>query len=286
MRRRDFLISTGKCAVILGAVMASPLVSPAKADTLDEIKSRGKMIVAIDPTFAPFEYTDSSGKIVGYDPEILESIAADWGVKIEYQVMAFSGIIPGLIAGSFDFSGSALNITAERAKKIGFTIPVAASVNAVLKLKGNDKLKSSKIDDLSGHKCAVKQTTAPEQMMQAFNEKLKGESKPAVELLSFETVEQTVAALADGRVDCVVDDKVVLYQAMSQRKDVAMEVVGEIGGKALVGWGTNKGDPKLTAALDDTIKKLKASGKLAELQKKNFGYVMEDLPEENFIPAQ
>jgi polar amino acid transport system substrate-binding protein len=286
MRRREFMISVSKVAMIGGVLTVLPFASPANADALDDIKSRGKMIVAIDPTFAPFEFTDSSGKIVGYDPELLQAIAADWGVTVEYQVMAFSGIIPGLIAGSFDFSGSALNITAERAKKIDFTIPVAASVNAVLKLKANGNVKSSDINDLSGHKCAVKQTTQPEQMMQAFNEKLKGESKPGVDLLSFETVEQTVAALADGRVDCVVDDKVVLFQAISQRSDVAMEVVGEIGGKALVGWGTNKKDPKLTATLDNTIKKLKASGKLAELQKKNFGYVMESLPEENFIPAQ
>lgn len=279
MLRRQF-ISLGALTVAAG------LVWPATADVLDDIKSRGKMIVAIDPTFAPFEFTDNSGKIVGYDPELLEAIAADWGVGVEYQVMAFSGVIPGLIAGSFDFTATALNITAERAQKIDYTIPVASSVNAVLKLKDNAAVKSSDVNDLAGLKCAVKQTTQPEQLMQAYNEELKATGKPEVELLSFETVEQTIAALADKRVDCVVDDKVVLYQAMTQRTDVPMEIVGEIGGKALVGWGTNKNDPQLTAALIDSLKKLKASGKMAELQKKHFGFAMDDLPEENFIPAQ
>ena len=42
----------------------------AHADTLDDIKSRGKMIVAIDPTFAPYEYTDASNAIVGYHPAV------------------------------------------------------------------------------------------------------------------------------------------------------------------------------------------------------------------------
>lgn len=280
MNRRMFLLSL---ALAAGALLLNPI---ARADTLDEIKKRGKMIVAIDPTFAPFEFTDSAGKIIGYDPELLEAVAKDWGVQVEYQTMAFSGVIPGLIAGSFDFTATALNITAERAQKIDYTIPVASSVNAVLKLKDNAAVKSSAIDDLAGLKCAVKQTTQPEQMMQAFNEELKAAGKAEVELLSFETVEETVAALVDKRVDCIVDDKSVLYQAMGNRKDVAMEVVGEIGGKALVGWGTNKDDPALTAALIDTLKKLKASGKMAELQKKYFGFTMDDLPEENFIPAQ
>jgi polar amino acid transport system substrate-binding protein len=275
-----FLLSL---ALAAGALLLNPI---AQADTLDEIKKRGKMIVAIDPTFAPFEFTDSAGKIIGYDPELLEAVAKDWGVQVEYQVMAFSGVIPGLIAGSFDFTATALNITAERAQKIDYTIPVASSVNAVLKLKDNAAVKSSAIDDLAGLKCAVKQTTQPEQMMQAFNEELKAAGKAEVELLSFETVEETVAALVDKRVDCIVDDKTVLFQAMGNRKDVAMDVVGEIGGKALVGWGTNKDDPELTAALIDSLKKLKASGKMAELQKKYFGFTMDDLPEENFVPAQ
>jgi len=278
MLRRTFV-------VIAGLAAAWTLATPASADVLDEIKSRGKMIVAIDPTFAPFEFTDASGKITGYDAELLEAVAADWGVEVEYQVMAFSGVIPGLIAGSFDFTATALNITAERAQKIDYTIPVASSVNAVLKLKDNAAIASSAIDDLSGHGCAVKQTTQPEQMMQAFNEELKAAGKAEVTLLSFETVEETVAALVDKRVDCIVDDKSVLYQAMATRSDVAMEVVGEIGGKALVGWGTNKNDPALTAALIDSLKKLKAGGKMAELQKKYFGFSMDDLPEENFVPA-
>ncbi|MEA3112083.1 MAG: polar amino acid transport system substrate-binding protein, partial [Caballeronia sp.] len=40
----------------------------ASADTLDDIKSRGTMTVGIDPTFAPYEYTDASNNIVGFDP--------------------------------------------------------------------------------------------------------------------------------------------------------------------------------------------------------------------------
>ena len=61
----------------------------AAADTLDDIKSRGKMIVAIDPTFAPYEYTDANDKIVGYDPAIMAAVAKHLGVTIEYQRMAF-----------------------------------------------------------------------------------------------------------------------------------------------------------------------------------------------------
>jgi polar amino acid transport system substrate-binding protein len=281
MIRRHIIRSTVAAVMALGMTAVSV---PVWADAYDDIMERGDMIVAIDPTFAPFEYTDSEGRIIGYDPELLEAIAEDWGVEIDYQVMAFSGVIPGLIAGSFDFTATALNITAERAQKIDFTIPITSTVNAVLTTMGNANVMSSDINDLSGHGCAVKQTTQPEQMMQAMNEELSASGMDEVELLSFDTVEQTIAALADGRVDCVVDDIVVLHQAMASRPDIEMEVVGEIGTKAVIGWGTNKDDPKLNAALNEALKKLKANGTMGELQEKYFGFRVDNLPEENFIP--
>jgi len=265
------------------ALAASLLSGAAHADALDDIKSRGTIIVAIDPTFPPFEFTDESGKVVGYDPELIEAVAEGLGVKVEYQVMAFSGIIPGLIAGAFDMTPT-LNVTAERAGKIDYVIPTASSVNAVLAIEGG-AVTSAKIEDLAGKTCAVKQTTQPEQMMMAFNEKLAADGKPEVELLGFETIEQTIAALAEKRADCVVDDKSVLYEAMTKRKDLGLTVVGELGGVTPIGWGVNKANPSLTAALSDGLKALKASGKFDEIQMKYFGYTTA-LPESDFVPAE
>ena len=44
--------------VLLASVfILFPFANLVQADTLADIKSSGKMLVAIDPTFAPFEYT-------------------------------------------------------------------------------------------------------------------------------------------------------------------------------------------------------------------------------------
>lgn len=265
----------------LSVALVIGICQPAKADALADIKAKGKIVVGIDPTFSPFEFTDSAGKVIGYDPELMELAAKGLGLKVEYQVMAFSGIIPGLIAGAFDVTPT-INVTAERAKKIDYVIPTALSVNAVLTLK-ETSVKSSAIADLSGKKCAVKQTTQPEQMMKALNDKLKAAGKPVVDLLGFETIEQTIAALADKRVDCVVDDKSVLFEAIDKRKDLPLALAGEIGDAQPIAWAANKSTPALTAALSAELKKLKVDGTVTALQKKYFGYTMA-LPETDFIP--
>ncbi len=254
-------------------------------DALDEIKARGKMIVAIDPTFAPFEYTDSSGKIIGYDPSILELIAKDLGVEIDYQQMAFSGIIPGLIAGSFDFTASALSVTAERAQKIDFTIPMAEGVNVVLKRADDPSIASSDPSSLAGKRLAVKANTQPEGVLKGISDKLTSEGKSAIEFLSVDTVEQTISALATKRVDFVVDDQIVLAQVVRERPEAKLEIVGPIGPKTYISWGTNKSDPKLNAYLNEQIKKLKADGTLKKLQEQHFfGITFDQLPDADFIP--
>jgi polar amino acid transport system substrate-binding protein len=285
MFRKKFVLMGCAMAVVTLCLAVSGMLHPALANALEEIKARGKIIVAIDPTFAPFEFTDASGKIVGYDPDILEAIAADWGVAIEYQVMAFPSIIPSIIAGSVDMAGSALNPSAERAKKIDFTIPFASSVVVVMKLKENTSVKSSRIDDLSGLTCTVKQVTHPEKMMKAQNKELKAKGAQTVKLMSLDTVEQTIAALVAKRVDCLVDTKVVLVETMAAHPDLPIEIVGEIGGRTFITWGLNKNKPELTNALNEAIRKLKSDGTLSELQMKYFGYAMDDLPESGYIKA-
>lgn len=255
----------------------------AGADALDRVLADKTLVVSIDPTFPPFEYTDATGKIVGYDPTIIEAVAAKMGVEVDYQVMAFSGIIPGLIAGAFDMTPT-LNVTAERAGKIDYTMPTAASMNAVLTVEGSG-VTSSAIDELSGKACAVKQTTQPEQMMMMMNDELVAAGKAPVELMGFETIEQTIAALVQGRVACVVDDKTVLLQAMAARPDANLELVGDIGGTQWIAWGVNKANPGLTAALTKAIAELQADGTIPALQQETFGFTLA-LPEADFVPAE
>jgi|GEM_PF-337702 len=265
---------------------ASASPTSGSQDALDEIKARGKMIVAIDPTFAPFEYTDASGKIIGYDPAILELIAKSLGVEIEYQQMAFSGIIPGLIAGSFDFTASALSVTAERSQKIDFTIPIAEGVNVVLKRANDTSITSSDPASLAGKRLGVKVNTQPEQVMKAISDELVAQGKPAIEFLSIDTVEQTISALTSKRIDFVVDDQLVLAQVVRERPEAKLEIVGPVGPKTYISWGTNKSDPNLNAYLNEQIKTLKTGGTLSKLQAEYFyGITFDALPEADFIPA-
>ena len=261
-------------------------LAPASADTLDEVKARGTLVVAIDPTFAPYEYTDDSGAITGYTPAIMQQVARSLGVKVEYQKMAFSGIIPALIAGSVDAEGSSLNVTAERAGKVLFVAPFGKSVNAVMTRADDKRLDPSKlsVDSLAGLSAAVKTTSAPEQLVKQFNVDLKARGLAPVKIVGVDSVDQTLSALMTRRADFILDDITVLGSLVKQHPD-NLRQVGELGASQWISWATRKDDVRLNKVISEQIVAMKDSGELQKLQQQYLGVTF-DLPSSDFIPAK
>ncbi|MDB5529851.1 MAG: transporter substrate-binding protein [Devosia sp.] len=281
MKSSNFWIHPAALLVLVPTLAVA--TAPAQADTLADIKARGTMVVGLDPTFAPYEFTDATGAITGYDPALLEQIAKSIGVKIEYRQMAFSGIIPGLVAGSFDFTATALNVTAERAARISYTIPVSQSVNGILRRVGDTRVDGSDASKLAGLSAGVKQTSTPERVVQETSDALVANGAAPINIVSVETTEQTVTALGTKRVDFIVDDTSVLAQIMKERPG-QFELAGELGATDYIAWGARKDDTALTDLLNEELRKLKASGEMKALQEQFLGISFE-LPEADFIPS-
>ncbi|MFH0022922.1 transporter substrate-binding domain-containing protein [Pseudomonas fluorescens] len=260
--------------------------SVSSADTLDDVKARGTLVVAIDPTFAPYEYTDDSGAITGYTPAIMAQVAKSLGVKVEYQKMAFSGIIPALISGSVDAEGSSLNVTAERAGKVLFVAPFGKSVNAVMTRADDKRIDPAhlSIESLAGLSAAVKTTSAPEQLVKQFNVELKAKGLAPIKIVGVDSVDQTLSALMTRRADFILDDITVLGSLLKQHPD-SLHQVGELGASQWISWATRKDDTRLNKVISDQIIAMKNSGELQKLQQQYLGVTF-DLPSQDFIPAK
>lgn len=98
--------------------------SPEKKDTLQRITEQRKFLVGTDATYPPFESKDAqTGKIVGFDIDLMDAVCEKIGVKCEYIVVPFDGIISGLNNNKYDAVISAFTITPEREKIIDFSQP-------------------------------------------------------------------------------------------------------------------------------------------------------------------
>ena len=276
-----------KTALLVAALLSIGSLQAAQADTLSDIKNSGKITVGVDPTFPPYEYTNDKGDITGYSVAIMQSFASDLGVKLEFQKTAFSGILPGLISGSFNAEGSSLNVTAERAKKVLFTVPYSKTVNGVLVRKSDAPTFSGSTiapERLSGLRGAVKSASVPEQLLKTFNEELRKAGKAPITIISVDTLDQTVSTLMTKRADFVFDDIAVLAPVVKKYPGKVAQV-GEAGPSQWMAWATRKEDLSLNKAISDHILAMQQSGKLGALQKQYLGTTF-TVPASDFIPQE
>jgi ABC-type amino acid transport substrate-binding protein len=113
MRFGTSIVAVGAVTVAIVAVLFTGI---ARADTLDEIKHRGEMVIGMEAAYVPYE-SIQDGKIVGFDCDIGQHMADKLGVKVKFVDTEWSGIIPALYTKKFDAILSGMTITGERAQK-------------------------------------------------------------------------------------------------------------------------------------------------------------------------
>jgi polar amino acid transport system substrate-binding protein len=106
--------------------------------------------------------------------------------------------------------------------------------------------------------------------------------KTTKEIKEYAAFPEAYQDLANGRVDAVVNTNANLSSILKKQPDT-FEMVGTFGAKQWISWVVRKDDKELMDYLNSKILEMKASGKLAELQKKWFGYTMET-PETDYLP--
>lgn len=108
-----------------------------------------------DPSFVPFEMMDQkTGKMVGFDMDILAEVAKRAGFDYELRTMDFNGIIPALQARNADIALAGITITEEREKIVDFSDPYYDSGLRLLVRESDNSI--DEVNDLEGKKVGTK----------------------------------------------------------------------------------------------------------------------------------
>lgn len=239
------------------------------AGLVGEIKAKGTIVNGIEAQNPPFEYIDN-GKIVGFDIDITNKFAEHLGVKAEFIDTAWSGVIPSLYTKKFDMIWSAMTITEPRKQAVSFSKPYASDQVEFIVRAGEKRIKEFK--DLDGLVLGTQLNSAAE--FQA-KEMIKT-AGIKVELKSFDSFQGAYLDLRNGNIDAVTSTQLndrALFEANKGIFDVAFKLPIY----NYVGVAIRQQDTDLLKEVNAFLDKMIASGELAELQKKWFGYVM-DLP--------
>ena len=255
--------------------------SVAHADeTLDRIKSAGKITVATEAAFKPFEYVDD-GEIVGFGSDLLAEVVKDLDVEVEQLDLPFQGILAGLAAGQYDLVATSVAINPERAKSYAFSRPFAAISNVIVVPVGETKITS--IEALNDRVVGTQLGSSTEAVARQIDEELKAADGAGFsDLRLFQTFPDTAFALRSGQVDAIIISSVSAGEFMAASPD-SFKVVAEYGDPVYISWVTRLDSLDLLASVDATISRLAESGELYAMQEKWVG-IRSDSPAEGYLP--
>ena len=219
-----------------------------------ELRERGVIVIGTNTPYAPNEFKDENGEIVGFDIDVMDAVAAVMGLEADFRESDFEKIIPAIEGGTMDMGASSFTVNAERLETVDFVTYFEAGIQWAA-AAGSDV----NPDDACGLRVAVQRTTVSDQEdVPARSEACVAAGNPAITKVQFDTQDEASTAVALGKVDAMSADSPISAYAVKQSGG-KMQLVGEVFDSAPYGWPVRKGN-ELAVALQAAANELIESG--------------------------
>jgi len=216
-----------------------------------------KLVVGTDATYAPMEYIDDSGEIVGIDIDIINAIAEEMGLELEVKNIGWDPLFPALKNDEIDFAVSSITITEKRQKDFDFTDPYYVANQLILVPEDSD---IESFADLEDKRVSVQISTTGHIVVQ----ELLGETNPNI--VAAETMPIAITEMINGNADAAVGDNSTVNEYIKNNPDTKMKTIEDDSfEKEYYGLMVNKGNVEVLNILNEGIKKIKENGKLKEI---------------------
>lgn len=234
--------------------------------SLNKVTDAKKMILGLDDSFPPMGYRDENNNIVGFDIDVATEVCARLGVELVLQPISWDAKEQELNSGNIDCIWNGMSVSPERAEAMNLSDPYMNN-RMVLVVLGDTSYNTLK--DLAGQSVGV-QTGSTAQSI------LEEEAEAADFYTSLkETIgyKDNVTAFMDleaGGIAAVFLDEVVANHFIAEQgKDYRVLEEGIADEQYAIGF--RKNDQALRDKVQETLKAMKADGKLAEISEKWFG---------------
>jgi len=240
----------------------------ALALTLGAAQAQEKIRIGTEGAYPPFNFITADGKLEGFDIDIARALCEEMKAECEFVTQDWDGMIPALQAGKFDAIIASMSITEERKKQVDFTNKYYNTPPAVVAPKDSDIQGVTK-DDLAGKTIGAQGSTTHFNYAEA--------TYTDSEVRSYPTAEEYQLDMANGRLDAIVDDIIVLTDWLKTEDGACCKIVGtikpvpEIHGEG-AGIAIRKGEDELREKFNAAIKAIRANGKYKEINDKYFEF--------------
>jgi len=217
---------------------------------------------AVDGTFAPHAFPSLQGGVQGFQIDLFAEVAKRLNRQLVIDSASFSGLIPAMNAGRYDFLCAPTTVTQERAENLLFTEGYIWTELQFGIRRGTTPIRS--LEDLRGKAISVNKGTPYEQWVRNNAERLN------LTLLAFDTQPDAVQAVIQGRAYANLSGNTVIKYSASRTPQYVADFV--LPGTRFH-WGTpfRKDSAELRNRVEEAIECMKMDGTISRLSEKWFG---------------
>jgi len=220
-----------------------------------KLLNEGKLTVITSADYPPMESLED-GKIVGFDPALIEAVAKKLDLEVDIKNQAFDSLVTAIAGGTTaDVAISAITIDPDRAKEIDFSDSYYDSNLAVVVMADS---KTAAKEDLN-----AKDVTVGAQSGSSGEAWAKENLKDA-KYVQYQETPDLLAALRTGKIQAAIyDDPVAEAHVAGEYKDCKVLEVIPTGEQ--YGIAVNKDNAALTEAINGALADLKSDGTMDKL---------------------
>jgi polar amino acid transport system substrate-binding protein len=252
--RRTFTL--GMAALAAGSL----LPTMASAQTLADLKKKGKIAIGMLVDFPPYGILNGSNQPDGYDADVAKLLAKDLGITADIVPVTGPNRIPFLLTGKVDMLIASLAITPERAKQVLFSKPYSA---ASIVLYGNAKTPIKTAADLKSLRVGVARASTQDVAVTKA-------APEGTQIRRFDDDASAMQALLSGQVDAIGCSVTVAAQIAKRAPAGQFETKFQLLQQNMA-VALRPGEDEVAKAINDFIAKNTANGELGKLYQKWLG---------------
>ncbi|QMS85054.1 transporter substrate-binding domain-containing protein [Candidatus Xianfuyuplasma coldseepsis] len=176
-----------------------------------------KVTVLTSSGYAPYEIVDTKGNLTGFDIELMEAIADEMGIVIEWSDVSFDGIIASIETGQAEIAIAGLSPTEDRKQQVDFCTVYYNAESGLTNVLIFDpaEVTVETLDDLDGLIVAAQTGT----VQAGFLDNVKDEYNFTVELRTDNTA--IVQEILTGNIDVLVVEHAISEEILNVNTNLA-----------------------------------------------------------------
>jgi ABC-type amino acid transport substrate-binding protein len=224
------------------AFLISPLL-PTRDAAWERLQRGEPLRIAIDPSFPPFDTLDATGQVAGLDVDLARELGRRIGAPVQFQAIAFDGLVDAVIAGKADAVISAFPLDPRLTQDVRYSRPYFEA-GLVLVAPAGSAIAGA--DDLAGRRVAVE--------WGSLGDAWAREHGLASDRL--ETAAEAIQAVARGQADTAIVDAVAASLDASPGLALLTPPIASDPYVIVLPLSA----PKLAKAIDDALAAMLADG--------------------------